>query len=351
MKTTEEIYGEMLSLYEEKTGMSLTGESDLSVRLYAAAAQAAALYAQCEWMGKQCFPQTAAGQYLDSHAQLRGLQRKSAAAAEGEIQFYVDKAAAADLPIAAGTVCMTAGCVRFETTRAAVLPAGSTSVSVPARALEAGTAGNAGAGTVLTMAVAPVGISRCGNSAAFSGGEDEETDETLRARVLASYRRLPNGANAAYYEQQALSFGEVAAAAAIPRSRGIGTVDVVVSVPGGIPESALLQKLTDYFSRQREIAVDVQVLAPTAVPVNVSIKLVVEDNRDFDTVSAAVKSAVISWFDGKLLGQNVLLARLGNLIYSVDGVRNYALTAPAADVAAAAGELPQLGTLTVEAMT
>ena len=48
-----------------------------------------------------------------------------------------------------GTVCMTAGLVRFETTRAAVLPVGQLQVDVPARALLAGSAGNAAAGTVL----------------------------------------------------------------------------------------------------------------------------------------------------------------------------------------------------------
>lgn len=51
-----------------------------------------------------------------------------------------------------------------------------------------------------------------------------------------------------------------------------------------------------------------------------------------------------------LLGQSVLRAQLGALIFGVEGVENYALTAPAADVAAAVDELPQLGTLTVAAL-
>ena len=61
-----------------------------------------------------------------------------------------------------------------------------------------------------------------------------------------------------------------------------------------------------------------------------------------------VKRAVRGLFTGKLLGQNVLLARLGSLIYGCEGVANYVIAAPAADVPVDADVLPVLGTLTVE---
>lgn len=124
---------------------------------------------------------------------------------------------------------MTSGGVRFETTKKAVLLKGETYVDVPASAVEAGVSGNAIAGAIHLMSVYPVGITQCTNPEAFSGGSDEESDEKLRERVLASYKRLPNGANAAFYEQEAMSFPNVAAAKAVGRARGIGTVDVYVS--------------------------------------------------------------------------------------------------------------------------
>ena len=209
---------------------------DLAVRLYAAAAQIYAMYLQADWVARQAFPQTAEGDYLDLHAQLRGLERKQASHAAGTLRFFADQAAETPREIPLGTVCMTAGLVRFETTRAAVLPVGQLQVDVPARALLAGSAGNAAAGTVLSMAVAPVGIRRCDNPEPFLGGSDGETDSELRKRVLDTFQRLPNGANAAFYEQGALSFDEVAAASVLPRSRGIGTVDVVVSTHSGAGE-------------------------------------------------------------------------------------------------------------------
>ena len=41
------------------------------------------------------------------------------------------------------------------------------------------------------------------------------------------------------------------------------------------------------------------------------------------------------------------LAALGNLLYGLESVANYRFLAPAADVAAAEGQLPVLGTVTI----
>ena len=100
------------------------------------------------------------------------------------------------------------------------------------------------------------------NPEPFSGGQETENDTELRSRVMNSFQRLPNGANKAYYEQEAMSFEQVAAVSAPPRKRGIGTVDVVVAETGGIPTEALLEKLQQHFEERREIAVDVVVRTP-----------------------------------------------------------------------------------------
>ena len=350
MKTVEEIYQEMRAAYAGETGTACADSSDLAVRLYAVAAQVYALYIQADWVRRQAFPQTAEGDYLDQHAALRGLERRGAVRAEGVLRFGLDRAAETGRVIPAGTVCMTAGLVRFETVDEAVLSAGQTWVEVRARAVEAGSAGNVAAGTVRTMAVAPVGVGWCTNPAGFSGGADPEGDEALRARVLETFRRLPNGANAAFYQQGAMSFGEVAACDVLPRSRGVGTVDVVVATEHGAPPAELLAALTAYFQERREIAVDVAVRAPENKAVDVTVEVAAQEGRDGAAVRGKVEEALRTWFSGKRLGQDVLRARLGALVYGVDGVANYAVTSPAADVAVRAGELPVLGRLTVEAM-
>ena len=118
--TVEELYGQMVDTFQRETGMALAGDGDMAVRLYAVAAQLYALYVQADWVGRQCFPQTAQGDYLDKHAQLRGLERRAATAAVGVLSFETDHPPEADLSIPEGTVCMTAAQVRFETTEAGV---------------------------------------------------------------------------------------------------------------------------------------------------------------------------------------------------------------------------------------
>ena len=345
--TVEEIYGQMVEAFQQETGVTLAGDGDMAVRLYAVAAQIYALYVQADWVNRQCFPQTAQGDYLDKHAQLRGLERRAAVAAEGILRFQTDQPPSTDLTIPAGTVCMTAGLVRFETTEEVVLSAGETWAEATAAAVEPGAAGNVAAGTIRAMAVAPVGVSQCTNPAGFAGGLDEESDEDLRARVLETFQRMPNGANAAYYEQSAMSFPQVAAAAVVSRPRGVGSVDVVVSTPTGVPDSDLLEELQDYFEQRREIAVDVLVRAPEVQEVDVTVQIQTAANRDGETVCQAAEQAIRSWFDGRQLGRNILRAKLGQLVYEVDGVENYTLTAPAADVTVEHDVLPRLKTLSV----
>lgn len=348
MKTIEEIYDEMLELFRRETGAEASAVSELSVRLYAVAAQVYALYVQGEWLSRQCFPQTAAGEYLERHAALRGLERRGAVRAEGTLRFSVDAPASADLAIPAGTVCATAGMARFETVAPAVLEAGQTAVETAARAVEPGAAGNVPAGSVLAMAVPPVGVSRCVNPGPFTGGAEAEDDETLRRRVMETYRRMPNGANAAFYEQGALSFPEVAAVTVIPRARGRGTVDVVVATPSGLPGAELLAELMGYFEARREIAVDVAVKAPTVRTVDVAVRAVPAEGADPAAVRAGVEAALRGFFSGARLSKDVLTAQLSGLVFTQAGVANCAVLSPAADLAVAAGELPRLGSLTVE---
>lgn len=347
MKTTDEIYEELLAAFAERAGYTPEGSCDLSVRLYALAAQIQALFIQADWVLDQSFPQTAQGKYLDSHASLRGLSRIAATKATGTLRFTVETAPVSDLAVEAGTVCMTADEVRFETMEDTMLAAGTLHAEAPAAAMEAGSPGNVSAGTIRILTACPVGITGCTNPAAFSGGADGEDDETLRARILESYQRLPNGANAAFYEQEAMKHTGVAAASAVGRPRGIGTVDVYVTEPSGLPHTALLEEIRENLQEKREIAVDLQVKAPDTAVVDVSAEIAVKDGLLFDTVRDAAATVVRSYFSGQLLGKPVRLAELGNRIYSVSGVENYHLLAPKGDLSACSKVLPVLGNLQI----
>lgn len=350
MRKTEEIYQALLAAFAERSGFTPDESCDLAVRLWAAAAQIQALEIQADWVLDQSFPQTAQGIYLDHHGMMRGLERTPAEKAVGTLRFLASSAPAVDVAIPAGSVCMTEDEVRFQTTAAVTLKAGELFVEAPAEAVDSGSGGNVIGGTVCVLAACPVAVTACTNPEPFSGGREQESDEAFRERILESYRRLPNGANAVWYEQTALSYPGVAAARAVGRARGIGTVDVYVAAEGGLPSAELLEGLQAQLQEKREIAVDVQVKAPTAKTVEIDVEILPAEGVAFEDVCAEIEKAMHTFFTGKLLGEPVTLAELGSRIYRLECVANYRFASPMEDLAADDTVLPVLGGLTVTEM-
>ena len=163
MITLEEIYQGLAAEFQAQTGKTAGSSSELAVRFYAVAAQIYSLYVQGEWTRRQCFPQTASGEDLDKHAQLRGVARRQAAKATGTVRVYVNGQQETTTEIPEGTVCMTADGVRFLTTRAVTVAAQAEHADAPVIAGEAGAAGNVGANTIVFMALPPVRVTACAN--------------------------------------------------------------------------------------------------------------------------------------------------------------------------------------------
>ena len=123
-----------------------------------------------------------------------------------------------------------------------------------------------------------------------------------------------------------------------------------IDVAEYIPIYAIVDSLTELqtvFQKSREIAVNVQVKAPTAATVNVAVTVKTAEGTDFAKVKTAVEADLAEQFNGKLLGRGVKLAELNSRIYALPGVENCHITAPSADLAANDTVLPVLGTVTV----
>ena len=341
-KTIDEIYQEMRSEYTKATGIVMSDSGDMALRMKALAAQLHSLWIQADWMRKQVFPQTASGEHLEYHAQIRGVARKGATTAIGRIEFYINESVGKNLEIPIGTVCLTEGGTEFITSEAATIYAGELRCIAGAYARNAGEAGNVPSESIFRMAEAPIGVVGCMNPLSFSGGSEPEKDEALRERVMASYRRLPNGANKAYYESLVLSIDEVKKVVVLPKVRGIGTVDVVIAAEEGAPSQALKNQVAEMLEENREICVDVLVKSPMVRGVPMAVQINIEDGYVFDDVQADVKLALERYFTGERLGEDVLLAQLGLIVFAVEGVKNYKFVLPANDVLVGEAELPVL---------
>lgn len=332
--TYDEVLESLQKQFEALTGMEADRASDIGIRLKLLAGQLTGAEKRADYILKQVFPQTAIGNYLDMHAQVRGLERKQPLHASGSLTFSRSAAAENDITIPESTVCTTGTTedIRFATTQAGVLAAGELSVNIPARAVKGGTAGNAAAGAVHIMVTPPQGMETVMNPEPFRGGDDAEDDDALRQRLLDSYRNISNGTNKAYYKNIVLGYEDVKKAEILPRVRGRGSVDVVVVPRPGVEFDELSARVEEEIAEKREIGVDVFVRQAAEIAVNIAVNISLAPNYTEQEVFIRMQDEVNAFSDRLAIGEQVTLAALGNVLYRVEGVDNYSFISPIQDV-------------------
>lgn len=346
--TESEIYQEMLSTFEQETGYEMAADADLAVRLRAAAAQIMSLYHYADYTYRQAFPQTAEGDSLDLHGELRGVSRLGAAKASGYLQFGISAPLEEDLVIPAGTICVSRSLVTYETGEAGILPAGETAVEVYAYAVEAGSQGNAAEDTIVVLQSPPDGIETVTNTGAFSGGRDQEEDESYRGRILSAYNSLANGANAAYYKAMAETVGGVEYVSVVPRIDGVGTVAVVLAASGGSVDLKVLSDVEETLLGCCGLGVDVRVLEAEDVSVELALQLTPMNGVHLEEAKGAAEAALAKCFQGNRIGKSVCLAELTHAVMDTGLISNVIFTAPAEDVVISELQRPVPGTITLE---
>ena len=350
METYEQILSHMKEVYEQESGHSAEDVSDTGLRLRVMAGELYRLQTELSWLRRQAFPQTAAGEYLDRHGELRGVSRKEAARAQGEITFSRYLPLSFDMVIPKGTLCASTGSdpVEYETTEQAVLTAGKLSVTVPAQAVLGGTQGNAAAGYVNTLLSSLTGINYLSNRIPFTGGREQEEDEEYRSRILAAYANLPNGTNAAYYRDVALSCKGVGSAGVMPRKDGDGTVGVYVWGEGKEPEQAVLDRLEEEFEQRREMGVTVSVQAAIKKSVDVGFRIKLPAGGEMERAKEDLKKAIAAYFAGLSVGSPVYLAALERVILNTVPATKISFFMTMRDHSGVEDTVPVLGTVTVE---
>lgn len=86
-----EILERMQTEFEKNAGYVPDDASDISIRMKTLAGEIFSLESSLDFLKRQMFPTTATGEYLDKHAEMRGLKRKPAIKASGKLMFYVER--------------------------------------------------------------------------------------------------------------------------------------------------------------------------------------------------------------------------------------------------------------------
>lgn len=320
------------------------GDSDHFVRASAVAAAVESLHQHLWWLARQHFPDTADPDYLERQASLYGLSRKPAATATGSVVLTGTPAT----PVSAGLLLQAPNGQQYEVTENGAIGGGGT-VELAAWALLAGPDGNLAAASALTIVVPEAGIASAA-VATMAGGGVAEDDASLRARLLERMRNAPAGGNAADYVRWATEVPGVGRAWCLPGRRGLGTVDVVIMAPGGLPSGGLLTAVQDHIEVHRPVTSDVLVLQPSLVAINITATVVLS-GVSLAAAQASAAVAIAAYVDQLAPGDTVYRSRLAAAIQDVPGVVTVTVTVPAADVVTAVDalsvELAQMGSVTL----
>jgi uncharacterized phage protein gp47/JayE len=320
----------------------LQRRSVLGVLGRVAAGLAHSAHGHLEFIADQILPTTATGAYLEQHASLRGLARKAATFASGTVTFTgLDGSV-----VPSGARLQRVDGVEYEVTAATTLGSLGTGTA-PVEALLPGAAGNASGGASMTLQTSAAGVQPTATVVELTGGEDQETDEQLRERILAVWRARPEAGTEADYIAWSLEVPGITRAWAYGRTPQLGSVTLYVvadsNTPTIAPTSAQLAAVQDLVNLRRPITARVLVQAPTLAPVALSIRV----SPDTPAVRAAVTASLSDAIARDAApGGTIRRSRLAQAIADAPGEEWHELTLPSGDVVAAPGTLSTLGAIT-----
>jgi uncharacterized phage protein gp47/JayE len=305
------------------------------------------LYGYLDWLAKQMFGDTAERAMLLRLAAMYGMSPTPATFAEGNVTATgIDGTS-----IPEDTILRLDDETSYRVTTGQMIASGT--ATLPVIAVLAGDAANVPEDTVLTFEspITDVDATATVATGGITGGVDEEGTEELRDRYLLRLREPPEGGADQDYEAWALAVAGVTRAWVYPNENGLGTV-VVRFVRDGdvdiIPSAGEVTAMQEALDAERPITAEVTAEAPTELEVDFTIALE-PDNAD---TRAAVEAELADLMlrvaapgDGAGRG-TVLLSKIRTAIGIAEGVTDYELTVPAADVEPAVGELPVVGTIT-----
>ena len=326
--TLEEIRASLLRDYQTYYPNADTSEdSDAYARASSLAACAEGIYAHQKWLIKQFFPDTADTEFLEKHAELRGLRRRNATYAAGKGTTISGNP---DAVIAVGLQIKTEDGRFYETTESAVIPA-SGSVIVAVRSLATGAAQNIKTATKGSFMAAPVGVSTDVVLNDVVGATNAESDSSLLERLLNKIRRPAAGGNKYDYKDWALEVDGVEQAYVYPLRRGLGTVDIAITADNGVPSDDTVRRAQEYIDQERPVtAKESKVVKPDVTKVNFNIQVKISGVA-LNDIKTAIRNALTDYFNGLIPGDDLIVSQCEAVVSDLIGVVDRRFIAPNAN--------------------
>lgn len=299
------------------------------------------LYGFLDWLSRQLFADTSEREFLIRQASLYGLQPTPATFSEAGLEFTGTDGNT----VPAGAVLLRSDGAEYQVEEDALISGGAAQGFVISALAGADYA--LSVGVPLTFQSPEAGVDATAFvTAVIQTGVDEESTENFRTRFLERLRQAPQGGAENDYVAWAKEVPGVTRVWVAPLGLGVGTV-VVRFVRDGdmslIPDAGEVAAVQAYLDERRPVTAAVTVFAPVETPLAVTVSI----EPDTAATRAAVEAELVDLLERTAEpGGTVLLSQLQTAIGTAEGVTDFELVSPAANVTHGAGELPTLGVIT-----
>lgn len=301
-------------------------QSDAQVLSRVHAATTFGLQGYLDWIAKQILPDTCDEDMLERQATLRlGVGRKAAVVSKGHASFTGNASAVVGID----TVLQTDDGIQYLTTESVTLDkTGKGTIAI--KAIEAGVSGDLDAATTLNLVspVYAVNSTFTVTDEGITGGVEQETIESLRQRVIRSYRIIPHGGSKDDYVTWALEVPGVTRAWCVPKWLGLGTVAVFFLKDGAadpMPTDQDLQEMQAYLETVRPVTAEVYALRPQTKAIVYQLWV----DPDTPAVRAAVEQSLkdLHYREAEL-GSTLLLTHISEAISISKGENDHRIDYP-----------------------
>ena len=281
------------------------------------------------------FPEWSYSGFLDKIADMDGLVRRSATAAEGYVMLEgtpgttIPKGFLFSTPATA----ISAG-LEFAALEAATIGEDGNG-KVLVQCVSTGVKGNVTSGTIIMMSKPISGVKTVTN-APITGGTEEEDDDSLRQRIKD--RDLQGNmsfvGNDADYKRWAQEVDGVGSVVVVPewKGKGTGTVKLIVMDANGSPaNSTILAAVYNHIispetrdKRLAPIGAILTVVTTEPVELTITADVSLEDGYDVSKVSESFRLKMLSYFEEAKKEACVRYTRVASTLSETPGVLDYA---------------------------
>jgi uncharacterized phage protein gp47/JayE len=185
----------------------------------------------------------------------------------------------------------------------------------------------------------------------LTSGEDEETDDNLRARFFNQVRSTSTSGNIYDYKKWALEVPGCGDAKVFALWDGPGTVKVLVVDENMEIDPALPAEVYEYIEAVRPIGAAITVESPGEKTINISADVELDGSDTLENVQAKFISLVADYLKSTTFEvYTISYAKIGSLLLSVPGVADYSnltVNSDTENIPISDDEMPILGTITL----